>query len=106
MDVETRATGEATGWRGYRRRVQVTEASTMTQDRAQAEGPSGREMGMASRTGEEASLTERARDTEPERDVYRGGAGPSSVTSGDGGARLTVAEGVALCEMCAGKATK
>ena len=50
-----------------------------------------------------------ARDTEPERDVYRGGVGPSGVTNvggGDGGARLTVAEGVALREMCAGETTK
>ena len=40
-----------------------------------------------------------ARDTEPERDVYGGVAGPTGVTKtggGDGGARLTVAKVVVL----------
>ena len=48
-------------------------------------------------------------DTEPERDVYRGGGDPSGVTNvggGNGGARLTVAEGVALHETCAGGTTE
>ena len=50
-----------------------------------------------------------ARDTEPERDVYRGGRGPSGVMNvgeGDSGARLTVAERVALRETCVGEATE
>ena len=67
------------------------------QDRAQAEGPTQRETGTETRTGEEA-----------EHDVYRGGAGPNGVTNvggGDGGARLTVAKGVALRETCAGETT-
>ena len=45
-------------------------------------------------------------DTEPERDVYGGGAGPTSVTKmgeADGGAQLTVAKGVVLCEACVGE---
>ena len=45
-----------------------------------------------------------ARDTEPEQDVYGGGGTPSGVLNvggGDGSTRLTVAEGVALREMCA-----
>ena len=49
-----------------------------------------------------------ARETEPEQDVYGGGAGPISVTNaggGDGGARLTVAEGVVLCEAYVGETT-
>ena len=49
-----------------------------------------------------------AHDTESERDVYGGGAGPTSVMNiggGDGGARLTVAEGVALREACTGEIT-
>ena len=40
-----------------------------------------------------------ARDTEPERAENRRGAGPTGMTNvggGDGGARLTVAEGVTL----------
>ena len=49
-----------------------------------------------------------AHDTEPERDVYGGGVGPTGVTNiggGDRGARLTVAEGVALREAFAGETT-
>ena len=49
------------------------------------------------------------RDTEPERDMYRGGGGPSGVTNvggGDGGARLTVAEGVAVRKRWAEETTK
>ena len=56
MDVGTRATGRL----GYRRREQVTEASTATQDGVQAECPSRRETGTVSCTGEEASSMERA----------------------------------------------
>ena len=50
-------------------------------------------------------------NTEPERDVYGGGAGPTGMTNilyvggGDGGARLTVAEGVVLREACVGETT-
>ena len=47
-------------------------------------------------------------DNEPEHDVYGGGAGPTGVTKmggGDGGARLTVAEGVVLCEASVGETT-
>ena len=46
--------------------------------------------------------------TEPERDVYGGVAGPTSVTKtggGDGGARRTVGEGVVLREACVGETT-
>ena len=49
-----------------------------------------------------------ARETEPERDVYGGGAGPTSKTNaggGDGGARLMVAKGVVLREACIGETT-
>ena len=44
----------------------------------------------------------------PEHDVYGGGAGPTGVTKmggGDGGARLTVVEGVVLCEASVGETT-
>ena len=46
-------------------------------------------------------------DTELERDMYGGGAGPTGKTTigGDEGARLTVAEGLALREACAGETT-
>ena len=40
---------------------------------------------------------------EPERDAYGGGSGASSVTNvggGDSATRLTVTEGVVLCETC------
>ena len=37
--------------------------------------------------------------------MYRGGAGPTGLTN-EGGARLTVAEGVALREACAGETTE
>ena len=50
----------------------------------------------------------RARETEPERDVYNGGAGPTGITNaggGDGGARLTEAEGVVLRKACVGETT-
>ena len=49
------------------------------------------------------------RDTEPEQDVYGGVAGPNRVMNvggGDGGTRLTVAEGAALREICARETTK
>ena len=49
-----------------------------------------------------------ARETEPERYVYGGGAGPTGVTNaggGDGGARLTVAERVVLHEACVRETT-
>ena len=49
-----------------------------------------------------------ARDTEPERDVYGRGAGPTCVTKvggGDLGARLMVAEGVVLRKACVGETT-
>ena len=42
-------------------------------------------------------------DTERERDMYGGGAGPTGVMNvggGDGGTRLAVAEGVVLREAC------
>ena len=45
-------------------------------------------------------------DTEPEQDVYGGGAGPTGVTKtggGNGGARLTVVEGVVLREVSVGE---
>ena len=47
-------------------------------------------------------------NNEPERDEYGGGAGPTGVTKtggGDGGARLTVAEGVVLREASIGETT-
>ena len=47
-------------------------------------------------------------ETELERDVYGGGAGPTGVTNaggGDGGTRLTVAEGVVLREARVGETT-
>ena len=59
--------GEATRQQGYQRREQVIEASTATQNEMQAEGPSQREMGTASRIGEEASSTEREVTTGEER---------------------------------------
>ena len=49
-----------------------------------------------------------ARETKPERDVYGGGSRASGVTNvgeGDGGARLTVAEGVGLRKTCTGGTT-
>ena len=82
------------------------------QDEEQAEGPSRHEMGTATRNVEEASSTQKSGSNmrggacdEPERDVYGGGAGPTGVTKTDGGARLTVVEGVVLRKASIGETT-
>ena len=72
-------------------------------------------MGTASRTREEASSTEKAvttgeeeRVTLSQNEMCTEGSGPRGVMNvgGDGGVRLTVAEGVALHEACTAEATK
>ena len=82
--------GEATGQQGYRQREQVAAESTATQGEEQAEGPSHLETGTGTRSEEEASSTGRVVVTYEES---------------DGGARLTITEGVALRETCSGEAT-
>ena len=103
---------QAMGLRGYRQRGQETEASTATRDGGpitMRDGDSDSYRGGGVIDGKSGSNWQGgAHGTEPERDMYRGGAVPKGVTNvgaGDGVARLTVAKGVALHETCTGETT-